>query len=113
MADQEMDDLQHHFLSHLIHHRGTPDELIDKVVASAGSEAEHHRHTMLGWVDNLLKAGHITNHGNTITAGEASRLEYQNMVRERRWDLMAAERMGGMQGMQGMQIYDLFPYNQR
>lgn len=109
MAEKEMDSLQHHFLSHLIHHQGTPDELVDKVVASAGEEAEQHRHTMHEWIVNLVQAGHLHRQGEGITAGAASRLAYQKMVAERRWDMEGAMRLGGMAN--GMKIYDMFDYN--
>ena len=99
-----MDDLQHHFIKHLLHHQGSADELVDKVTRSAGSDSQRHRQTMLEWIENLVKAGHLSKDTNGITAEEASRLQFEQMMVERRWDIAA---------VRDPRMWELFPYNRQ
>ena len=64
---------------------------------------------MHGWIANLIEAGHVHRNGDGVSAGEASRLAYEKMVRERRWDMEGAMSLG--RGVGGLQVYDLFGYN--
>lgn len=85
-----MDDieLKHHFIQQILDHDAGIDQetLIQKTAQSAQVESHKHRESILDWINFLVSTGHLKRDGESITAEEASRLEFIHMVKERRRD---------------------------
>ena len=76
--------LKKHLLSQILHHPDgiSQDQLVAKTAEAAGVSSEEHRDKILEWVHFLVTTGHIRHHEKTITAEQASRLEFQGRLED-------------------------------
>jgi len=93
MSDDAKESLKHHFITHLLqHHTGIQtEELVEKSAKSAGVDVHEHRATMLTWIENLVKAGHLERSDDGIKANEESLIAFQHMVDQRQWEMKSTD----------------------
>ena len=72
--------LKKHLLSQILRHPDgiAQDQLVEKTTVAAGVSRDEHRGNILDWIDFLVTTGHVRRHGDSITAEQAARLEFQN-----------------------------------
>ena len=76
--------LKKHLLRQILHHPDgiSHDQLVEETAAAAGVPSEEHRTNILEWIDFLVTTGHVRRHGESITAEDAARLEFQNHIED-------------------------------
>lgn len=90
--------LKKHLLRQILHHPDgiSPNDLVEKTATAAGVPSDEHRDNILDWLNFLLSTGHVRRHGESITAEEVARLQFQThvgdmMVNGTMWDPRLSE----------------------
>lgn len=66
MTTDNHDGMKHHLLDHLFTNKDGihQDDLVQRVADSAGVSADEHRTTIIGWLNHLVGAGHVSRDGH-------------------------------------------------